>query len=282
MLALKRRLLSTTFLPLMVGMGVMLAAGGSSDLSAQSENPCAARKPVAGKAACNPCAVSAASPCNPCAAKGAAGDRTYTIRQGDSLADVAERTYGDRSLYRMLADYNGIANPDLILVGQVIRLPVNPCAAQKVAAGGPCNPCNPCAAQGMAGASDCVVPRLHTAAAQNPCATTKPANPCNPCAAAKPCNPCAAMNPCAAASPCNPCAAANPCNPCASAEAVELTPEEASAAYECIKGVMKAAYAGDMKRPRIPAIPVQQKIPAIPARRPRRRTPAIHAPRLRS
>src|SRR5918995_1549618 len=156
MLPLKRRLLSTTFLPLMVGMSVALAAGSSSDLSAQSQNPCAAKKPVAGKAACNPCAVGAAAPCNPCAAKGAASDRTYTIREGDSLADVAQRTYGDRSLYRVLADYNGIADPDLILVGQVIRIPANPCAAKSTAA-----------------TSDCVVARLQTAAAQNPCAATK-------------------------------------------------------------------------------------------------------------
>jgi LysM repeat protein len=261
MLALKRRLLSTTFLPLMVGMGVVLAAGSSSDLSAQSENPCAAKKPVAGKAPCNPCAAGAAAPCNPCAATGAATDRTYTIREGDSLAGVAQRTYGDPALYRRLADYNGIADPDLIVVGQVIRIPANPCAAQKVAAAAnPCNPCNPCAAKGAAGASDCVVPRLQTAAAQNPCAATKPANPCNPCnpcAAANPCNPCAAKtpcaaNPCAAASPCNPCAAAanpcNPCNPCAAAEAVELTPDEATAAYECIKGVMRAAYTGQTQQ----------------------------------
>src|SRR5918996_972280 len=210
MLPLKRRLLSTTFLPLMVGMGLALSAGSSSELSAQSQNPCAAKKPVAGKAACNPCAVGAAAPCNPCAAS----DRTYTIREGDSLAKVAALTYGDASLYRMLADYNGIADPDLIVVGQVISIPANPCAAQQVAAAAnPCNPCNPCAAQGMAGASDCVVPRLQTAAAQNPCAATKPANPCNPCnplPAANPCNPC---NPCAAANPCSPCAA----NPCAAA-----------------------------------------------------------------
>jgi hypothetical protein len=138
MLVLKKRLLSTTFLPLMIGMGVVLAAGSSSQLSAQSASPCAAA-----------------------------------------------------------------------------------------------NPCGPSAAQGMAGASDCVVPRLQAAAAQNPCAAAKPVNPCNPCAATNPCNPCAAANPC------------NPCNPCAAGEAVELTPAEASAAYACIKGVMKAAYAGE-------------------------------------
>src|SRR5918996_3757020 len=220
---LKSRLLSGTFLPV-VGIGVVLAFAGWPDGVAQSQNPCAAKKPVAGKAACGPC--------NPCAAAGAAGERTYTIRAGDSLASVAERTYGDAGLYRMLADYNGIADPDRIVVGQVIKLPANPCAAQKAAAS-PCSPCNPCVAQGMAGASDCVVPRLQTAAAQNPCAAAKPAspcNPCNPCAAANPCNPC---NPCAAANPCSPCAAnpcaaaanpCNPCNPCAPAEAVPLAP----------------------------------------------------------
>jgi hypothetical protein len=153
-LPLKSRLLSGTFLPVMVGMGVALAAGGSLEGLAQSQNPCAATKPVAGKAACSPCAP--AAPCAPCGAADAVGARTYTIRAGDSLASVAQRIYGDAALYRMLADYNGIADPDLIVVGEVIRLPANPCAAQQVAAAA--NPCNPCAAA-------------------NPC------NPCNPCAA---------------------------------------------------------------------------------------------------
>jgi hypothetical protein len=33
----------------MVGMGLALSTGSSSELSAQSQNPCAAKKPVAGK-----------------------------------------------------------------------------------------------------------------------------------------------------------------------------------------------------------------------------------------
>ncbi len=105
----------------------------------------------------------------------------------------------------------------------------NPCAAAKC---NPCNPCNPCAASGATSA--CVVPRL----AANPCAAAK-CNPCNPCAAAK-CNPC---NPCAAAK-CNPCSPCNPCNPCAAGEAVEITPEEAVAVYDCLLKDLKSAYAG--------------------------------------
>ncbi len=126
---------------------------------------------------------------------------------------------------------------------------VNPCAVNPCAA----NPCavNLCAAGGVA--STCVIPRLIAAQANpcNPCAANPCAvNPCNPCAAnpcaVNLCNPCA-VNPCAAANPCNPCAganpcAANPCNPCAAAAPVELTDEEAIAAYQCIKPSLKAGY----------------------------------------
>jgi hypothetical protein len=79
-----------------------------------------------------------------------------------------------------------------------------------------CNPCNPCAAK------------------------KKGCSPCNPCAAKKRCNPC---KPCAAKNPCNPCGACNPCNPCGGAALAEVSPAEAHAVYDCLKGDMTAAYA---------------------------------------
>lgn len=94
--------------------------------------------------------------------------------------------------------------------------------ASAALAANPCNPCNPCAAGAAGQSSKCEVPRLAAAKA-------------NPCAAKNPCSPCAAKN------PCNPCAA-NPCNPCGAAPAVELKPDEAIAAYECLKPEMGAAY----------------------------------------
>jgi hypothetical protein len=113
----------------------------------------------------------------------------------------------------------------------------NPCAAAK------CNPCAAAACSPCGAGKICVVPRLQAAAACNPCAAAKcnPCNPCNPCAAAK-CNPC---NPCAAAkcNPCNPCGACNPCNPCAAGGGTELADAEAVAAYDCLLGELKAAYA---------------------------------------
>jgi hypothetical protein len=99
--------------------------------------------------------------------------------------------------------------------------PCNPCGACNPCAAA-CNPCNPCGA-----CNPC-----------NPCAAKKACNPCNPCGACNPCNPCAA-----ACNPCNPCGACNPCNPCAAGAAVELTADEAKAAYACIQATLTSGYA---------------------------------------
>jgi len=49
--------------------------------------------------------------------------RTYTVRRGDSLWDIAERSLGDGARYREIARLNGIANPSRISVGAVLKLP---------------------------------------------------------------------------------------------------------------------------------------------------------------
>ena len=49
--------------------------------------------------------------------------RTYTVVSGDTLWAIAERFYGDGSKYQQIADASGIANPDLIQPGQVLRIP---------------------------------------------------------------------------------------------------------------------------------------------------------------
>lgn len=48
---------------------------------------------------------------------------TYTVKRGDTLSAIALRYYGKASYYHKLAAYNGISNPNLILVGQVIQIP---------------------------------------------------------------------------------------------------------------------------------------------------------------
>ncbi|MGH7791446.1 MAG: M15 family metallopeptidase [Thermodesulfobacteriota bacterium] len=47
----------------------------------------------------------------------------YVIKKGDSLRKIAKGFYGDPSLSKKLADYNGILNPDLIVVGQNMEVP---------------------------------------------------------------------------------------------------------------------------------------------------------------
>jgi nucleoid-associated protein YgaU len=54
-----------------------------------------------------------------------AGERTYTVKKGDSLSKIAKREYGDAQQWRRIfeANRNLIDNPDLIYPGQVLRLP---------------------------------------------------------------------------------------------------------------------------------------------------------------
>jgi hypothetical protein len=49
--------------------------------------------------------------------------RMYTVVSGDTLWAIAERFYGDGSQYPKIASANGIANPDLIMVGQQLTIP---------------------------------------------------------------------------------------------------------------------------------------------------------------
>jgi hypothetical protein len=49
--------------------------------------------------------------------------RTYTVQPGDTLSAIALRFYGDVTKAADIAAYNGITNPALIHVGQVLKLP---------------------------------------------------------------------------------------------------------------------------------------------------------------
>ncbi len=48
----------------------------------------------------------------------------YVVREGDCLWTIAARYLGDGSRYGEIAALNGIANPNLIVPGQTLRLPV--------------------------------------------------------------------------------------------------------------------------------------------------------------
>ena len=50
---------------------------------------------------------------------------SYTVKKGDTLSEICLRFYGDGrpAKYKALAAVNGIKNPNLIYVGQIISLP---------------------------------------------------------------------------------------------------------------------------------------------------------------
>lgn len=56
-----------------------------------------------------------------------AADKIYVVKKGDTLSGIAEK-YG--TTYQKLATYNGIANPNVIRVGQKIKIPENPSPSQ--------------------------------------------------------------------------------------------------------------------------------------------------------
>ena len=47
---------------------------------------------------------------------------TYTVKSGDTLSAIAKKYLGDASRYNEIATLNKIANPNLIYVGQVIKI----------------------------------------------------------------------------------------------------------------------------------------------------------------
>lgn len=57
---------------------------------------------------------------NPSSGSASSAEQVYTVQAGDTLSKIAAK-YG--TTYQKLASYNGIANPNIINVGQKIRIP---------------------------------------------------------------------------------------------------------------------------------------------------------------
>lgn len=57
-----------------------------------------------------------------------ASGSTYTVKAGDTLSGIASKY---DTTYQVLAEYNGIENPNLITVGQVIKIPGSSGSTQK-------------------------------------------------------------------------------------------------------------------------------------------------------
>jgi nucleoid-associated protein YgaU len=58
---------------------------------------------------------------------GGAGAQTYTVQKGDTLSHIAQRHYGKASKWHAIFDANRdqLDDPDLIMPGQVLKLPAD-------------------------------------------------------------------------------------------------------------------------------------------------------------
>lgn len=48
---------------------------------------------------------------------------TYVVQKGDTLMTIAERAYGNKSMYTRIMSANGIRNPNRVEVGMTLKLP---------------------------------------------------------------------------------------------------------------------------------------------------------------
>ncbi|MEU8078566.1 LysM domain-containing protein [Catellatospora citrea] len=74
-------------------------------------------------AAPKPSAPAAAAPKPAAPTPKAPAERTYKVKSGDTLWDIAAQYYGDGRQYMKIAKANNIANPNLINVGVVLKIP---------------------------------------------------------------------------------------------------------------------------------------------------------------
>lgn len=65
----------------------------------------------------------AASALQSASARGRSTQATYTIREGDTLADICSKYYGNFDKLDLICSANGITDANLILPGQKIVLP---------------------------------------------------------------------------------------------------------------------------------------------------------------
>lgn len=49
----------------------------------------------------------------------------YTVKSGDMLSKISQHFYGNANLYNVIAQANGISNPDHLPVGTALQIPVH-------------------------------------------------------------------------------------------------------------------------------------------------------------
>lgn len=61
---------------------------------------------------------------NAAARAGSNGEKTHVVQPGDTLVRIAIEQFGDPFKYRLIADHNGITDPDMFYEGMILRIPL--------------------------------------------------------------------------------------------------------------------------------------------------------------
>jgi len=64
-------------------------------------------------------------------------EHVHTVKEGDTLSEISQYYYRDMKYYTYLAKFNNIRNPDLITVGQKIKIPTYLMAGSEKRGGNP-------------------------------------------------------------------------------------------------------------------------------------------------
>lgn len=93
--------------------------------AAPAAAPQTPRTPAPPPASAPPVSAAPPAPAAPAAAPEAAQTTIYEVKPGDTLGAIAQRFYGKASLYMKIFEANTdiLTNPDLIKVGQKLKIP---------------------------------------------------------------------------------------------------------------------------------------------------------------
>ncbi len=105
--------------PRQIVSGQVLRLPGSSD-GAGSKGTAGG---ASGRSERSPATSPPTTPAPPASSGGAAKKQTWTVKAGDTLWDIAEKSLGNGGRYPEIARLNRIANPSVLRVGQVLQLP---------------------------------------------------------------------------------------------------------------------------------------------------------------
>ncbi len=124
-----RALVLALVLVTLTGCGGGAPSEPTAGPAAPAESPAAVPSPAQRPALASPVASPSPSTAPGSAASATGASQSYTVKDGDTLLKIAEKFYGDGTLWRRIYDANKDSigeNPDALKVGSKLSIPPKP------------------------------------------------------------------------------------------------------------------------------------------------------------